>query len=172
MPTVEEIKELELGTGAVITADWYTKLVDALLEFRSEIDTLPAGLTGRAFSGLAKTVTETVLTLKDECTPTADKTVIYPLNIVIEFSNPSGSLVTLYVEVRLLHSDDTETTVDSFSVAEAVSGKNDYTSEFIAKAIKDNISVIGVRLYAYCSATPATGYEPSVTLTSVKAFQF
>jgi len=32
MPTVEEIRELELGTGAVITAEWYTKLVNALLE--------------------------------------------------------------------------------------------------------------------------------------------
>jgi len=56
MPTVEEIKELELGTGAVITADWYTKLVDALLEFRSEIDAIPFDAYGYVTSDLVPDV--------------------------------------------------------------------------------------------------------------------
>jgi len=129
-------------------------------------------LLGRSFAGTAKTVTETTLTLKDECVPSGNKRVLYPLSIVIDASNPTGSGVTLYVEVRLLHSDGTETLVDSFSVAEGTTPTKDYTSEVIAKALAEGVSVTGIRLYAYCSATPTTGYEPTVTLTSVKAFQF
>jgi len=40
MPTWEEIRELKLKTGDVITEDWYDKLVDILnrLAFESAVD--------------------------------------------------------------------------------------------------------------------------------------
>jgi len=40
MPTWEEIQELKLKTGDVITEDWYDKLVDILnrLAFESAVD--------------------------------------------------------------------------------------------------------------------------------------
>jgi len=41
MPTKEEIDALKLGTGAVLTAEWFASLVEALHEFRDEIDALP-----------------------------------------------------------------------------------------------------------------------------------
>jgi len=135
---------------------------------------IPAGkgIQGRDYSGAAQTVTETTATLKDSCAPTGNKKVLYPLNIVIDSSNPTGSGVTLYVEVKLLHSDGTETTIESYSVAAGATDTKDYATNAIAKALKDGVSVTEVRLYAYCSATPATGAEPTVTLTSVKALQF
>jgi len=138
----------------------------------SLIVSAPYSILGRSYAGTAVTVTETVATLKDSAAPVSPKNVLYPLNAVVDASNPTGSTVTLYVEVRLLHSDGTETTIDSFSVAEGATATRDYLSTDIAKGFKDGVSVVAVRLYAYCSATPATGYEPSVTLTSVKAMQF
>jgi len=135
---------------------------------------IPAGVNilGRSYAGTAVMVTETVATLKDSAAPGSPKNVLYPLNAVVDASNPAGSTVTLYVEIRLLHSDGTESTIDSFSVAEGATATRDYLSTDIAKEFKDGVSVTAVRLYAYCSATPATGYEPSVTLTSVKGVQF
>jgi len=132
----------------------------------------PNNILGRSYVGTAKTVTETTSTLKDECAPVSPKNVLYPLNVVVNASNPTGSGVTLSVEVKLRHSDDTETTIDSFSAAEGETAKKDYMSADIAKALKEGVSVIGARVYAYCSATPAVGFEPTVTLTSIKALQF
>jgi hypothetical protein len=129
-------------------------------------------ILGRSYAGSAQTVTETAATLKDSCGPTGNKNVLYPLNIVVDADNPTGSGVTLTVEVKLYHSDGSETTIDTFTVAEGASDTKDYTTEYIAKALSEGVSVVEVRLYAYCSAAPATGYEPTVTLTSVKAFQF
>jgi len=57
-------------------------------------------------------------------------------------------------------------------VAEGTTASKDYATEFIAKALKEGASITAVRLYAYCDVAPATGYEPSVTLTKVCAFQF
>jgi len=135
---------------------------------------IPAGkgIQGRDYSGTAQTVTETAATLKDSCAPTGNKKVLYPLNIVVDSSNPTGSLVTLNVEVKLLHSDGAETTIESYTVAEGTTDTKDYAASAIAKALKDGVSATEARVYAYCSAAPAAGYEPSVTLTSVKALQF
>jgi len=129
-------------------------------------------ILGRSFSGTAKIVTETTMTLKDSALPTSPKNVLFPQNVYVTADNPTGSGVTLYVSVRLAHSDDTETTIENFTVPAGGTAYKDYSPVYLAPRYKDGVSIVGVRLYAYVSATPPAGYEPAVTLTRVTGFQF
>jgi len=161
------IEELRLKTGQVIVEEWFTKLCDLLERLEAAIKART-----RSFEGVAKTVTETVLTLKDECLAVSPREFLIPLNVTVEYDNPTGSGVTLYVQPRLYFDDGTEENIDSFSVAEGVADSREYFSNFIARAFKDGVGISAVRLYAYVTATPATGYEPTVTLRFVKGFHF
>jgi len=126
----------------------------------------------RAYSGTLKTVTETTATLKDSCGPTGNKKVFYPLGIRIYGNNPTGSGVTLTVEPRLYHSDGSESPLTSFDVAEGNTKTVDYVVADIQSEFKDDVAVVEVRLYAYCSATPAEGKEPEVRFMLVSGIQF
>jgi len=161
------IEELRLKTGQVIVEEWYTKLCDLLERLEAAIKART-----RSFEGVAKTVTETTLTLKDECLAVAPREFLIPLNITVEYDNPAGSGVSLRVESRLYFDDGTEALIDAFDVAEGVADSREYLSNFIARALKDGVGISAVRLYASVTATPATGYEPTVTLRFVKGFQF
>jgi len=161
------IEELRLKTGQVIVEEWYTKLCDLLERLEAAIKART-----RSFEGVAKTVTETVLTLKDECLAVSPREFLIPLNVTVEYDNPSGSGVTLRVEAKLYFDDKTEAIIDAFDVAEGVADSREYLSNFIARAFKDGVGVSAVRLYAYVTATPAPNYQPTVTLRYVKGFQF
>jgi len=161
------IEELRLKTGEVILEEWYTKLCDLLERLQAAI----AART-RSFEGVAKAVTELSWALKDECLAEAPREFLIPLNVTVEFDNPTGSGVTLWVQPRLYFDDGTEANIDTFSVAEGEVNSREYLSNFIAKAYKNGVGISGVRLYAYTTATPVSGYEPTVTLTYVKGFQF
>lgn len=130
-------------------------------------------ILGRSYAGTAKLVTETVWTLKDSCAPVSPKTVFYPLNCVVSYSNPATSGVTLDYEVRLLFSDGTEAVVFTRAgIAAGTSGTDDLLGETIAKAFKDGVSVVALRVYGRVSAAPPATLEPTITLASVKAFMF
>jgi len=161
------IAELRLKTGQVIVEEWYTKLCDLLERLEAAIKTRT-----RSFEGVAKTVTELSWTLKDECTAVSPREFLVPLNVTVEYNNPSGSGVTLYVQPRLYFDDGTEANIDSFSVAEGVADSREYLSNFIARAFKEGVGVSAVRSYASVTATPATGLEPTLTLRFVKGYQF
>jgi len=161
------IAELRLKTGQVIVEEWYTKLCDLLERLEAAIKART-----RSFEGVAKTVTETVLTLKDECLAVSPREFLIPLNVTVEYDNPSGSGVTLRVEAKLYFDDKTEATIDAFDVAEGVADSREYLSNFIARAFKDGVGVSAVRLYANVTATPVAGLEPTVTLRRVLGFQF
>jgi len=142
--------------------------------YTSQDVVIPASynILGRSFSGTAKTVTETTMTLKDSVSSTSPKNVLYPLYIYVSADNPAGSTVTLVVTIRLVFSDGTERDLDSFTVIEGQTASYDYSSHTIAQKFKDGVGVTGVRLYAYVSATPVTGYEPTVKIERVVGFQF
>jgi len=161
------IEELRLKTGQVILEEWFTKLCDLLerLEAATKART-------RVFEGLEKAVTELSWALKDECLAEAPREFLTPLNVTVEFDNPTGSGVTLWVQPRLYFDDGTEANIDSFSVAEAEADSREYFSNFIARAYKDGVGILAVRLYAYVTATPPSGYEPTVRLALVSGFQF
>lgn len=79
-------------------------------------------------------------------------------------------------ELRLVHSDGkeiTETTAFSRTgITEGSSGEDDLMEEVLVDAFKDGYAVVGIRLYAKVSGTPAPGAEPSVTLTKLRGVQF
>jgi len=117
----------------------------------------------RNYTGTAATVTETTATLKDSCAPEAPRRCLEPKAIGYYWSNPTGSAVSLTVEVRYFLDDGTEATVHSDTKAEGTSGTQWLTITELAD-IPNGRFVREVRLYAYCTATPTTGYEPSVYL--------
>jgi len=122
-----------------------------------------ANLLGRVYDGSLKTVVETTFTLKDEVLPAEPKSVLYPKHVVIDFNNPTDSGVFLDYELRLFHSDKSETVVLSKTgIPPGSSGADDIIEEVLADAYKDGVSVVAVRLYAKVSATPPAGYEPTV----------
>ena len=68
-------------------------------------------------------------------------------------------------------SDDSE--VDLLDTEESLAeGKSfDDWLVYVMEAIPTNEKIKAVRLYAYCSVAPATGYEPSVQLERVVGVQ-
>lgn len=87
-----------------------------------------------------------------------------PSVVTVIYDNPSGSGVTLYVELALLYNDGTESPFKTLSIAEGVSDKATILSEDIYDNVLDDKKITGIRLYAYVSATPSPGLEPVVQL--------
>jgi len=114
------------------------------------------------------TVTETSETLKQSVTP--DLNFMYYVDGVhVVANNPAGSGATLYFKVKAELSTGSEIELSSETVAEGNSFDSwlrwpydSITNEGVVKSIK---------LYAYCSAAPASGYEPTVQLERVTGLQ-
>lgn len=87
-----------------------------------------------------------------------------PELVTVVFNNPSGSGVTLYLELRLVYNDGNESTFKNITVAEGVSDTYNILSEDIYEDILDDKRIVGIRLYGYVSSTPSSGLEPSVQL--------
>jgi hypothetical protein len=121
----------------------------------------------RSYTGASKTVTETTLTLKDEVGPLANRVSLLPMVIKYSANNPSLSGATLYVTLRAVYTDGTTTDIDSRSLAAGTSVDVAITGEALYDLLSDGKILQKIRLLAYCSATPATGYEPTVALTKV-----
>jgi len=139
-----------------------------------DISNLNKELSGRTLnkgftSGV--TVTETALTLKQEITADNDFIgFIHSIHVVA--SNPTGSGATLYFMLRALLSDGA-TEVDLLDAEESVAegaSFDDYLVDVMDK-ITSNEKISAIRLYAYCSVAPATGYEPTVQLEKVVGVQ-
>jgi len=121
----------------------------------------------RSYTGASKTVTETTLTLKDEVGPLANRVSLLPMVVKYSASNPTGSGATLYVTLRAVYTDGTTTDIDSRSLAAGTSVDVAITGEALYDLLLDGKILQKIQLLAYCSTTPATGYEPSVTLSKV-----
>jgi len=135
------------------------------------IFTAGVSITGRSYSGSSITVTETTETLKEEVKPSGVKSVLDPRRLLISATNPTGSLITLYLIIRVLYHDGTEADLDSISVSEGGSVSNTYLESDFSTVIAEAKAITAIRIYAYCSAAPASGYEPSYQVTEFRAYQ-
>jgi len=114
------------------------------------------------------TVTETSETLKQSVSPD-NLYMTYVEGIHVVANNPSGSGVTLYFSVKALLDDGSEVELKSESISE---GSNfDSWLRWIYDSITNGKIIKEIRLYAYCSATPAAGSEPTVQLERVTGLQ-
>jgi hypothetical protein len=151
------------GVDKLCIGDTY---VDAkgLLFKNARLPCVSKGLT-------AVTVTETSLALKQSIAPdTGFYGFAYVEGVRVTASNPTGSGVTLYFQVKALLDDGTEADLsDVKSVAEG--GSFDDWLRWIYDAVGNGRTIREIRLYAYCSATPAAGYEPTVNLAKVTGVQ-
>jgi hypothetical protein len=129
------------------------------------VNTVMNGL--RSYAGTSKTVTETTLTLKDEVGPLANRVSLLPMVVKYSANNPTGSGATLYVTLRAVYTDGTTTDIDSRSLAAGTSADVAITGEVLYDLLSDGKILQKIQLLAYCSTTPAVGYEPSVTLSKV-----
>jgi len=138
-----------------------------------DISNLNKELGGRTLNKgftTSATVTETALTMKQEVTPDNDFiSLIESIHVIA--NNPSGSGVTLYFMLRAVISDDSE--VDLLDAEESVAEGESFDDVLIdvMEAIPTNEKIKAVRLYAYCSAAPNSGYEPTVQLEKVTGVQ-
>lgn len=108
------------------------------------------------------TVTNTTLSRLGEVTTT--KQYLDPETIDVVFNNPDGSGVTLYVVLKVLYSDGTESEFKNIAVAEGVSDKYSILSEDIYENIEDDKQIHGIRVYGYVSSTPNPGHEPMIQI--------
>jgi hypothetical protein len=129
------------------------------------VNTIMNGL--RSYAGTPKTVTETTATVKDEVGPLANRVSLLPMVVKYSANNPTGSGATLYVTLRAVYTDGTTTDIDSRSLAAGTSVDVAITGEALYDLLSDGKILQKIQLLAYCSTTPATGYEPSITLTKV-----
>jgi len=109
------------------------------------------------------TVTETTKALKAEAL--TDGQFLDPETVKVYAKNPSGSGVTLSFELALVYDDGVESSFRTISVEEGIEDTYTFLSEDIYEDIQDDKQIIGIRLYAYVSASPTSGYEPSVKLS-------
>jgi len=121
--------------------------------------------------GTSQTVNETSSTLKQ--TISADSGYSY-LNYIegVKFTgdNPTGSSVTLYLQIRALQDDDSEVNLTEWiSIPEGESYSD--TLRWLYDVIGNGRTIKAIRLYAYCSGTPVSGYEPSVKIDKVSGLQ-
>jgi len=135
------------------------------------IFTAGISIVGRSYTGTLTAVTETANTLKEEIGPSGNKSILDPRRLLLSASNPTGSLVTLYITIRVLYHDGTEADLDSITVAEGGSVSNTYLESDFSTVIAEAKAITAIRIYAYCSATPAAGYEPSYQITEFRAYQ-
>ena len=93
----------------------------------------------------------------------------YVEGIHVIANNPSDSGVTLYFKVKAELSDGNEVELASESVTEGNSF--DDWLRWICDTITNGKIIKCIKLYAYCSGTPASGYEPTVQLERVVGIQ-
>lgn len=121
--------------------------------------------------GSGVTVTETSETLKQEVTPDPDyRYFTYVEGIRIVADNPSGSGCTMYLQPRALLDDDTEVNLSDWIEVSEGSSLDDWL-RWIYDAVGGGRTVKAIRLYAYCSAAPASGNEPIVRIDKVVGLQ-
>jgi len=113
------------------------------------------------------TVTETSETLKQSVSPL--NYMYYVDGIHVVANNPSGSGVTLYFKVKAELDDGSEVELASQSVSEGDSF--DSWLRWICDSVTNQRVIKSIKLYAYCSDTPASGYEPTVQLERVTGLQ-
>jgi hypothetical protein len=119
----------------------------------------------------AVAVTETTATLKQSVAPDFGfYGFAYIEGVRITASNPAGSGVTLYFQVRALLDDGTEVNLSDW-VSVAAGASFDDWLRWVYDAVGNGRAIREVRLYAYVSATPATGYEPTVSIAKVTGLQ-
>ena len=109
------------------------------------------------------TVTETTKALKAEAL--TDGQFLDPETVKVYAKNPSGSGVTLYIELSLAYDDGSESVFRSLSVSEGIEDTYTFLSEDIYENVQDDKQIVGVRLYSYVSASPISGYEPNIKLS-------
>lgn len=81
-------------------------------------------------------------------------------------NNPSGSGCTLYLQLRAYLENGSEVALhDWVSVGEG--GSFDDWLRWIYEKINDGLAISSIRLYAYVSATPNSGYEPTARIDRV-----
>ncbi|MEM2365637.1 MAG: hypothetical protein ABIM44_04900 [candidate division WOR-3 bacterium] len=119
------------------------------------------------YEGITVTVTETDLTLKDEVWPSINRVSLIPMYIEYSANNPSGSGVTLTVVCRAVYTDETTTDLRTDQVNEGDTLSVSFTPEGLYRLLVDEKVLSRIQLLAYCSETPAEGYEPTVTLNRV-----
>ena len=139
-----------------------------------DIAELNKELGGRTLNkgySMATAVIETDLTLKQEITPDNDF-ISWIEGIHVVANNPTGSGCTLYFMLKVLLSDGT-TEINLLDAEESVPEGGDFDDVLIdvMEAIPTNEKIKAVRLYAYCSVAPNSGYEPSVQLERVVGVQ-
>ena len=146
--------------------NWFNKsVVDDIANLNKEL----GGRTLNKGNDTSVTVTETALTLKQIVKPDNDFiSLIQSIHVVA--SNPSGSGCSLFFMLRVLLEDDTE--VDLLDAEEEVAEGSSFDDWLILiDSIPSNRKIKEVRLYARCSTTPASGYEPTVQLEKVVGVQ-
>ena len=142
------------GTGwQELTVDWNAILNKRVISVSKGLD--------------AVTVTETVLTLKQELVPDEGfYGFAYVEGIRVRAENPTGSGVNLFFVIKVLLDDGSEVGLhDEVLVGEG--NVFDDCLRWIYDAIPHGRMIRAVRLYAYCSGLPASGYEPSINIEKV-----
>mgnify|MGYP003876007641 CR=1 FL=1 len=115
-------------------------------------------------TGSSKTVTETSWTIKDYKYTDDPYLSMIPTRVYVDYDNPSGSTVTLYFRVRITYWDLTESITNTVTVTEGNSGTYIWEADDLSAYMNAGKSVKRVAVEAYVSATPAAGYEPTVTV--------
>lgn len=162
--------EAKYAAGEQPIAEYDNWFNSAVVDDISNLNKELCGRTLNKGNGTAAQVTETTPTLKQSVTPDNDFiSLISTIHVVA--NNPDGSGVTLYFMLRAVTSDDSE--VDLLDAEEEVAEGKSFDDRllFVMEKIPSNEKIKGVRLYAYCSATPAEGYEPTVQLERVTGVQ-
>ena len=113
------------------------------------------------------TVTETSETLKQTVSPDYDF-IEYLEGVHVVANNPSGSGCTLTFRIKA-QTVEGVVTISTQTVNEGESF--DSWLRWSVDAIINNSKIKEIRLYAYCSAAPASGYEPTVQLERVTGVQ-
>jgi len=116
-------------------------------------------------------VTYVTRTLHQEATPDPGYDyIVYLESIRVTATNPPGSGTTLHFEVVAYLDDGSETSLSGeISIAEGSS--YDDLLHWVLDAISSGRRIKSVRLYAYCSAAPASGCEPTLALRTVTGIQ-
>ncbi len=130
---------------------------------------LGSNIVSMNISGTSSTVTETTETLKSEISPDVGSDILYVEGIHIQANNPSGSGVTLTFSIKAVLDDASEISIVSQNVSEG--GSFDDWLRWIYDSIPSGKKIRSIRLYAYCSATPTSGYEPTVQIVKVTGLQ-
>lgn len=96
--------------------------------------------------------------------------IAYVEGVRVTGSNPSGSGVTLYFDVVALLDDESEVSLSGEVAVEEGTTYDDWL-RWMLDAVPSGRSITQIILYAYCSATPASGYEPTLALARVTGIQ-